>query len=186
MDLCDCFFELEAFGSQSSSAEWIAGSADLSRVGYAWTKSKDDDALARAENLFNTMQESFDLDRAAYHGLLLIYKVRGNHKKARRLLQKMLDLSNVEPDKKTFTIVIDAYRRSKSANAGERAEDLLDQMRQLHAAGNNDVEVSLLHPPCKYFQLPISLTHELDPSLQPAMLRMPVSSSVSFHRIHKQ
>ena len=37
--------------------------------------------------------------------------------------------------------VIDAFSRSRAEHAGRSAEELLDQMRELHAAGNNDVEV---------------------------------------------
>lgn len=106
----------------------------------AWAKSSDDNALSRAEILSKTMEDKFDLDRAAYHALLQNYSMRGNSKKARRLLQKLLDSPDVKPNRASFTMVIDAYGRSKSSNAGLKAEELLDQMRELHAAGNNEVE----------------------------------------------
>jgi hypothetical protein len=49
--------------------------------------------------------------------------------------------SGIKPNRNTFTIVIDSYSRATSTtNAGKKAEELLDQMRQLHAAGNTDVE----------------------------------------------
>eukprot|EP00578_Thalassiosira_sp_NH16_P019144 CAMPEP_0181097684 /NCGR_PEP_ID=MMETSP1071-20121207/11703_1 /TAXON_ID=35127 /ORGANISM="Thalassiosira sp., Strain NH16" /LENGTH=327 /DNA_ID=CAMNT_0023180187 /DNA_START=172 /DNA_END=1155 /DNA_ORIENTATION=- len=105
----------------------------------AWSKSADDDALRRAEMLFNTMKDKFKLDLASYHGLLLNYSARGKAKKARRLLQRILD-SDLAPNRNTFTIVIDAYARKNLPNAGEKAEELLDQMRELHAAGNCEVE----------------------------------------------
>ncbi|KAL7536303.1 hypothetical protein ACHAXR_007071 [Thalassiosira sp. AJA248-18] len=106
----------------------------------AWAKSTDDNATARAEILFKTMEDKFDLDRAAYHGLLLNYSAEGNSKKARRLLQRMLDAPEITPNRNSFTIVIDSYARSNSNSAGHKAEELLDQMRELHAAGNHEVE----------------------------------------------
>jgi pentatricopeptide repeat protein len=83
----------------------------------------------------------FGLDRAAYHGLLLNYSTRGNSNKAGLLLQRMLGSLNVKPNRATFTMVIDSYARSKSTDAGQKAEELLDQMRELHASGNDEVEV---------------------------------------------
>lgn len=112
----------------------------------AWAKSTDVNALSRAEMLWKQMEEMFELDRGAYHGLLLNYSTRGNSKKARLFLQRMLDSPNnvdVKPCKVSFTMVMDAYARSKSSNAGQKAEELLDQMRELHATGNHDVEVSI-------------------------------------------
>lgn len=106
----------------------------------AWAKSIDDDALSRAEILSKKMEDNFDLDRAAYHGLLQNYSARGNSKKARLLLQRILDSPFVTPNRATFTMVIDSYARSKASIAGQKAEELLDQMRELHAAGNNEVE----------------------------------------------
>lgn len=103
-------------------------------------QSTDSDATDRAENLFERMTDEFDLDRPAYHGLLLNYSTRGNPKKARRLLQRILDLPHITPNRNSFTMVIDAYARSKSTDAGEKAEEILDQMRELHAKGNQDVE----------------------------------------------
>jgi pentatricopeptide repeat protein len=108
----------------------------------AWAKSDDRKATSRAEALFEKMKAdpNLELDLAAYHGLLLNYSVRGMSPKARRLLQAILD-SEIEPNRNTFTMVIDSYSRSSStANAGVKAEELLDQMRQLHAAGNANVE----------------------------------------------
>jgi pentatricopeptide repeat protein len=108
----------------------------------AWSKSDDKMAVVRAETLFKKMKSDphIDLDLAAYHGLLLNYAVRGISQKARRVLQVILD-SGIKPNRNTFTIVIDSYSRATSTtNAGKKAEELLDQMRQLHAAGNTDVE----------------------------------------------
>jgi hypothetical protein len=108
----------------------------------AWAKSADNDSLRRAELLFDKMEEiCFGLDRAAYHGLLLNYSTRGNSNKAGLLLQRMLGSLNVKPNRATFTMVIDSYARSKSTDAGQKAEELLDQMRELHASGNDEVEV---------------------------------------------
>lgn len=107
----------------------------------AWAKSADDDATKRAEKLFTRMEDtSFELDLAAYHGLLLNYSVRGISKKARKTLQTVLDSHDIEPNRNSFTMAIDSYCRSKSNNAGVKAEELLDKMRELHAAGNPDVE----------------------------------------------
>ena len=108
----------------------------------AWAKSANDDSLRRAELLFEKMEEKFfDLDRAAYHGVLLNYSTRGNSNKSVLLLQRMLGSLNVKPNRATFTMVIDSYARSKSTDAGQKAEELLDQMRELHASGNDEVEV---------------------------------------------
>jgi pentatricopeptide repeat protein len=109
----------------------------------AWAKSDDKRAISRAERLFEKMKAdpNLELDLAAYHGLLLNYSVRGISPKARRLLQTVLDSETIQPNRNTFTMVIDSYSRSSStANAGVKAEELLDQMRQLHAAGNANVE----------------------------------------------
>jgi hypothetical protein len=107
----------------------------------AWAKSADRNSLRRAEALFKTMEEKFpDLDRAAYHGLLLNYSTRGDSNKAERLLRRILDTGH-RPSRATFTMVIDSHARSGSADAGQKAEALLDRMRELHAAGNNEVEV---------------------------------------------
>ena len=106
----------------------------------AYAKSKEDNSLSRAEELFKTMENKFDqTDLAAHHGLLLNYSTRGKAKKARRLLQQILE-SHLEPNRSTFTMVVDAYARSKSPNAGQKAEELLNQMIELHAGGNRDVE----------------------------------------------
>lgn len=107
----------------------------------AWAKSADACSSRRAELLFEKMgKATFDLDRAAYHGLLLNYSTKGDSSKARLLLRTMLGLTNVKPNKATFTMVIDSYARSKFSDAGQNAEELLDQMRVLHAAGNDEVE----------------------------------------------
>eukprot|EP00986_Skeletonema_menzelii_P008525 scaffold3623_cov136-Skeletonema_menzelii.AAC.1 len=109
----------------------------------AWAKTDDNKAIPRAEALFEKMKDdpTLDLDLAAYHGLLLNYAVRGMSKKARRLLQVILDSDTLSPNRNTFTMVIDSYSRSSSnANAGLKAEELLDQMRELQAAGNSEVE----------------------------------------------
>lgn len=107
----------------------------------AWAKSADRNSLRRAETLFRTMEEKFpDLDRAAYHGLLLNYSTRGNSNDAERLLRRILDAGH-RPNRATFTMVIDSHARSGSADAGRKAEELLDRMRELHAAGNDEVEV---------------------------------------------
>ena len=111
----------------------------------AYAKNTDDGSLGRAELLFKNMEEKFKLDLAAYHGLLLNYATRGNSSKARRLLQRITDAPKIQPTRATFTMVIDSYARSKSSNAGQKAEELLDEMRQLHAAGNNHVEVSIVY-----------------------------------------
>jgi len=105
----------------------------------AYAKSKEDGSLVRAEELFKTMESKFDLDLTAYHGLLLNYSTRGKAKKARRLLQQILN-SSFEPNRSSFTMAIDSYARSKAPNAGQKAEELLNQMIELHAAGNRDVE----------------------------------------------
>lgn len=108
----------------------------------AWSKTDDKKAVARAEALFEKMKTDplLDLDLASYHGLLLNYAVRGMSKKARRLLQVILD-TDMSPNRNTFTMVIDSYSRASSTeNAGKKAEELLDQMRQLHAGGNPDME----------------------------------------------
>jgi hypothetical protein len=110
----------------------------------AWAKSIDKNSLRRAEALFKNMEEKFsNLDRAAYHGLLLNYSTRGKSNEAEHLLRKILRSTMMRPNRATFTMVIDSYARSGSADAGQKAEVLLDQMRELHAAGNDEVEVCL-------------------------------------------
>ena len=104
----------------------------------AYAKSKEDGSLARAEELFKTMDDKFELDLAAHHGILLNYSTRGKAKKARLLLQQILE--KLEPTRASFTMVVDAYARSKAPNAGQKAEELLNQMIELHASGNRDVE----------------------------------------------
>ncbi|KAL3821811.1 hypothetical protein ACHAXA_003313 [Cyclostephanos tholiformis] len=107
----------------------------------AWAKSIDKNSLRRAEALFKNMEEKFsNLDRAAYHGLLLNYSTRGKSNEAEHLLRKILRSTMMRPNRATFTMVIDSYARSGSADAGQKAEVLLDQMRELHAAGNDEVE----------------------------------------------
>ena len=110
----------------------------------AWARSADVDALMRAEHLFEMMECHCELDRAAFHGLLLNYSTRGLPKQAQQLLQKILEYPNLTPNRASFTMVIDSYARSRSINAGQQAELLLDQMRQMHAAGYDEVEVCLL------------------------------------------
>jgi len=108
----------------------------------AWAKSTSDVATVRAELLFKSMEASpsFDIDRAAYHSLMLNYSARGDSKKARLLLQRMLESPSLKPNRNSFTMVIDSYARSGSKYAGRKSEELLDQMRELHAAGNHEVE----------------------------------------------
>eukprot|EP00581_Thalassiosira_minuscula_P020182 CAMPEP_0183720284 /NCGR_PEP_ID=MMETSP0737-20130205/12944_1 /TAXON_ID=385413 /ORGANISM="Thalassiosira miniscula, Strain CCMP1093" /LENGTH=1194 /DNA_ID=CAMNT_0025950129 /DNA_START=262 /DNA_END=3846 /DNA_ORIENTATION=+ len=133
--------EAELLLEQMKERHLNPGVIHYTAVLNAWAKSSDNNATARAEALFMTMEDSsFELDLAAYHGLLLNYSSRGKSKKARRLLQRILDSPDMVPNRNSFTMVIDSYARSGSQHAAEKAEELLDQMRELHAAGNRDVE----------------------------------------------
>lgn len=107
----------------------------------AWAKSVDDDALSRAEDLFEVMEGICELDRASFHGLLLNYSTRGMPAKADHLLRRMMETPNITPNRASFTMVIDSYARSNSKTAGQQAEAFLDQMREMHAAGYDEVEV---------------------------------------------
>jgi len=109
----------------------------------AWAKSVDDDAVSQAEDLFEVMEGTCELDRASFHGLLLNYSTRGMSQQAGQLLRRMMETPNISPNRASFTMVIDSYARSNSKNAGQQAETLLDQMREMHAAGYDEVEVSL-------------------------------------------
>ena len=106
----------------------------------AHAKSMAKDAVKKAEALFRVMEEKFDLDLAAYHSLLLVYSNRGNIRKTRDLFNDILSHPVLRPNRITFTIVMEAYVRRKNKHAGERAASLLNQMIELHAAGNEDVE----------------------------------------------
>lgn len=106
----------------------------------AHAKSMAKNAVKKAEALFSVMDEKFDLDLAAYHSLLLVYSNRGNVRMTRDLFNDILSHPVLRPNRITFTIVMEAYVRRKNKHAGERAESLLNQMIELHAAGNEDVE----------------------------------------------
>lgn len=82
------------------------------------------------------------LDIAAYNSLMLNYSHRGQIQKAEDLFKQILDIPSIQVDRKTFTMLINAYNNAldRPKNAPKRAEELLDKMRELHAAGNNDAE----------------------------------------------
>ena len=82
------------------------------------------------------------LDIAAYNSLMLNYSLRGQIHKAEDLMKKVIDDPSIQADRKTFTMLINAYNNAldRPKNAPKRAEELLDKMRELHAAGNNDAE----------------------------------------------
>ena len=94
----------------------------------AHAKSMAKDAVKKAEALFRVMDEKFDLDLAAYHGLLLVYSNRGNVRMTRELFNAILSHPDIRPNRITFTIVMEAYVRRKNKHAGERAEGLLNQV----------------------------------------------------------
>ena len=82
------------------------------------------------------------LDIAAYNSLMLNYSLRGQIQKAEDLFKQIIDNPSIQVDRKTFTMLINAYNNAldRPKNAPKRAEELLDKMRELHAAGNNDAE----------------------------------------------
>ena len=110
----------------------------------AWAKSNADDSTQRAEALFREMQDTldFDLDIKAYNALMIGYSSRGQIQKAETLMEQILSHPSITPNRKTFTMLINAYNNAlnKPSHAIERVEELLDKMRELHASGNNEAE----------------------------------------------
>ncbi len=106
----------------------------------AWAKNEDENAVSRAEDLFKSMMENndIDLDLAAYHGMMLNYSLRGQAEKAEKFLFDDIMASH-KPNRSSFTMLIDAYARSSSKDDGEKALQILNKMRELHAAGNMEV-----------------------------------------------
>ena len=108
----------------------------------ALAKLEDEKASDRAEKLFDKMSNNSDfaIDIAAYHGLLLNYSLRGQVDKAEKLVETIIQQA-VTPNRQTFTMLVNAYSNTKKCgNASQRAEEILDKMRELHAAGNKDAE----------------------------------------------
>lgn len=115
----------------------------------AWARSRDRAAPAKAEATLRRMEgpaeDAPPPDAVAYNSLLRCYAVRGMAHEAELLLSKMekarLAGKNLAgPDRVSYTTVVDALSRSRSADAPERAVALLDRMRELHAAGRPDIE----------------------------------------------
>ncbi|KAL3794979.1 hypothetical protein ACHAWO_003385, partial [Cyclotella atomus] len=110
----------------------------------SWAKSEYAGALSRAEALFAEMEThpDFQLDIAAYNSMMLNYSTRSEVQKAEKLMERILLDPSVSVNRKTFTILINTYGNNplKTLNAGKRAEELLDKMREFHATGNNDAE----------------------------------------------
>jgi hypothetical protein len=119
-----------------------AGLIHYTIVLNAWARSEDHHASEKAEALFHEMEQNpkFNLDIAAYHGLLLNYSLRGQVEKAERLVEAVLHQSPIAVNRKTFTMLVNAYTNANDTNAPERAEELLDKMRELHASGNKEAE----------------------------------------------
>ncbi|KAL7481603.1 hypothetical protein ACHAW6_007282 [Cyclotella cf. meneghiniana] len=119
-----------------------AGLIHYTIVLNAWARSEDQHASEKAEALFREMEQEseFNLDIAAYHGLLLNYSLRGQVEKAERLVEAILHKSSIAVNRQTFTMLVNAYTNAKDTTAPERAEELLDKMRELHASGNKEAE----------------------------------------------
>lgn len=111
----------------------------LSWIFFSSAASASDFTFLQNISLFLSSWHISITDLAAYHGLLLNYSLRGQAAQAQNFLDKRI-MTSQTPNRNTFTMVIDAYTRSKSSSAGEKAEKLLNKMRELHAAGNSEME----------------------------------------------
>jgi pentatricopeptide repeat protein len=115
----------------------------------AWAKSEESDAFERAETLFHEMQDIFSLDIVAYNAMMLNYSVRGQTPKAEELMKQILHHLPHSVNRKTFTMLMNTYNNDNASSKTldvigksrrQRVIRILDRMRELHAAGNNDAE----------------------------------------------
>ena len=125
----------------------------------AWARSKEPDAVDRAEEILAWCEESYALGNSqakpnslTYNSLINCYSKSfsaNSAEKAMGVLDLMKEKSRMEgfedcrPDVVTYTSVIDALAKQKSVEAGEKAIALLDELERAYEESQGD---ELLRP----------------------------------------
>ena len=121
-----------------------------------WANIQDGD---RAEAILNRMLELHNSvgdeefkplqirpDVVTYNSVINAYAKAGNVEHAERVMKRMYNdyqkggNERAKPNVRSFTIVLGAWSKSGKANAGERAEAILDNMIRMHRDGKLDIK----------------------------------------------
>jgi hypothetical protein len=119
----------------------------------AWSESGRPEAPARARAVMDQMLESHVRpDALTYHGVLYAWAAAGKPYEAEALLRRMYSEylqgdDKVRPELPTFTTVIFAWAKSGRPEAAERAEQILDAMKQVGSRYRRERERDYRGPP---------------------------------------
>lgn len=138
----------------SNASDIFPDSASYTTVINAWSRSRDKDAVDRAEELIRRCEESFEQGNVdakpnalTYNSLINCYaksRLRGASEKALGVLSKMKKMSLADgvgdsnPDVVTYTSVIDTLAKEKSEKAAEVAISLLEELETAYAENPGD------------------------------------------------
>jgi pentatricopeptide repeat protein len=124
-----------------------------SAVMNCWAKSGRPEAAEKSLALLRRMQSLWKQGHATvrpnvicYNTVMSAYAKQGRAAEAEALLEEMyVDYSingneSAKPTMISFTVVLDAWSKSKSRHAPERAETILMRMIELHQAGKLDAK----------------------------------------------
>ena len=107
----------------------------------------------RAAAFIEDKMSAVEPDAVSYNTVINAFARRGQLDKAEEWACKLVALflenpvESTRPQQATFTVLLAAWRRSRHANAAERAEKILSQMNQLY-----ETEVLLSKPNVKSYQ----------------------------------
>lgn len=139
---------------ETNSTNVSPDAASYTTVINAWARSREDNAVESAEEIFQLCEETFRKgnDRVkpnalTYNSLINCY-AKSNHddasEKAIRLLECMKErckapgFEDCHPDVVTYTSVIDTLAKKKSVEAAAKAEALLDELENAHKIAPDD------------------------------------------------
>jgi pentatricopeptide repeat protein len=107
----------------------------------AFAKSKDDGAAERSESILRQMiDKGVSPNTISYNSVIDAHVKSRNVERAEALLKEMHDSfvqgnPDVKPTIRTYSVVLAGWSRTRSPQAGERGEQLLDLMESLAESG---------------------------------------------------
>jgi pentatricopeptide repeat protein len=164
----------------------------LSIIVYAWTQTPSKvsatTVLAKVE-LYQSMYPRFLMSISLYNMIMDTAIKRGerySHDLANDVLQSLIKRgpeSTVRPDTVTFTIAIDALAKSGARNATQRAEALLQQMKDLSNDGWDNLKPNIR----TYNALISTLANSKQPGAaqraEELLIESPQPSTISFNAV---
>lgn len=153
----------------------------------AWAKSRDGCAGERAENIFERMQSEpacLQPNLVVYNALINAWGASRDVKagdKAMAVLTEMEEKSNVQPDRFSYSSVIDALAKSGTENAAELAEGVLARME---TNGGRRIP-SIVTYNCVLNVLASSKSNDSGARAEAILGRMDVADAVSYNTVVK-